>query len=106
MYLTLNEIKKHLNIDNNFTDDDAYLLTLGEAAEKAVEKHIDTPLSNYAEDGLDGALKIAVLTLIATWYANRESVSFGNPVKLPHGYEYILNLYQSYFNSEVEHDSR
>jgi hypothetical protein len=31
-YLTLDEIKKHLNIDNWFTDDDSYLEGLAEVA--------------------------------------------------------------------------
>nr|DAV98938.1 MAG TPA: hypothetical protein [Caudoviricetes sp.] len=28
MFVTLKEAKKHLNIDNGFTDDDAYITTL------------------------------------------------------------------------------
>ena len=32
----------------------------------------------------------AILLLVGTFYANRESVAYGIPNKVPHGYEYIL----------------
>lgn len=103
MYLTLNEIKKHLNIDDSYHDDDTYLLSLGEAAEAMVETHIDNELVNFEDENhnLPNALKLAILMLIATWYASRESVTFANCGVLPHGYEYIINLFQTYFK-EVE----
>ena len=42
MYIQLYEIKKHLNIDKDFHDDDEYLMSLEEVAEKVVETNIDT----------------------------------------------------------------
>ena len=42
MYIQLYQVKKHLNIDEDFRDDDEYLMSLVEVAEKVVEKNIDT----------------------------------------------------------------
>lgn len=36
MFLTLERIKKHLNIDEYFKDDDDYLMFLGDVAEHTV----------------------------------------------------------------------
>ncbi len=36
MYVTLDEAKKHLNIDADFTDDDAYITSLIEVSEDSV----------------------------------------------------------------------
>lgn len=55
MFLTLEQIKKHLNIDDYFKDDDEYLLFLEDVAEKTVQRHIDSNLSVLAEDN-GGAL--------------------------------------------------
>ena len=41
MYLNLDIVKKHLNIEKEYTLDDEYILNLMCVAENAVEKHID-----------------------------------------------------------------
>ena len=40
-YLNLDLIKKHLNIDSDFHDDDDYLTLLGDVVEQVTERHID-----------------------------------------------------------------
>lgn len=98
-WLTLDDIKKHLNIDSYFHDDDAYLTDLGAVAELAVEKHIDYPLSAIAEannDSLPQPIIHAMLLLIGNFYINRESVSFAAAVPVPHAFDYLISLYQNY----------
>lgn len=98
MYLTLTEIKKHLNIDAAFTDDDTYLNALAQASEDVVAKYIDYPLSQL-EDGthkLPQALNFAMLLWIGTIYAVRESVSAVNMSTVPHSLELLCDLYRDY----------
>lgn len=45
MYTDLDTIKRHLNVDSDFYEDDMYICDLMDVAEKAVEREIDTPLS-------------------------------------------------------------
>lgn len=98
MYLQIYQIKKHLNIDEAFHEDDEYLASLAEAAEKAVEVQIDRPLDTLkdGEGYLPSPLVQAILLLVGTWYASRESVTFGASAVLPHGFEYIIALYKKY----------
>ena len=49
LYVPLYQIKKHLNIDEQFTDDDEYLVWLCEVAQATVETHIDMPLNKLAK---------------------------------------------------------
>lgn len=97
-YLQLDVIKKHLNIDQSFTDDDDYLVSLATAAEDVVSKYIDYPLENL--EGQDGdiprALKFAMLLWIGTIYAVRESVSGLNMTTVPHSLELLCDLYRDY----------
>ena len=67
MYVELAQIKKHLNIDTEFTDDDDYLLVLADVAEKAVEKHINQRLSSVCEEN-GGVLPSPLL------HANKKTV--------------------------------
>lgn len=106
MYLQLYQIKKHLNIDDNFHKDDEYLVELGQSAEDVVQTHLDRPLKDLEnEEGfIPSSLQQAMLQLVATWYASRESVSYASCSVLPHAYDYIIALYKNY-NSNSD-DSR
>lgn len=102
-YLTLAEIKKHLNLDTEFIDDDAYLTALATASEDVVSKYIDYPLAQLenAEGGIPEALKFGMLLWIGTIYSVRESVSAVNMNTVPHSMELLMDLYRDYkLNSE------
>ncbi len=91
-------IKKHLNIDADFTEDDTYLTSLAEVAETVIQQHIDQNLSELAEDGgvLPAPLSQAMLLFIGNMYANRESVAYTNANEIPFAYDYLLSLYKDY----------
>ena len=44
MYITKDLAKHHLQIDEEYLEDDDYLVLLIQAAEDAVSKHLDIPL--------------------------------------------------------------
>lgn len=98
MFLSIEKIKRHLNLDNDFKDDDNYVLTLAEVAENAVSIHIGRKLSDLVDDNgeIPIGLQHAMLLLIGSLYANRESVTYGSPSVLPHSYDYLLDLFQNY----------
>jgi uncharacterized phage protein (predicted DNA packaging) len=88
--LTVDDLKKHLNIDHD--EDDAYIEDLISVAEDDVETYINRPLDDMV--GHDGKLKPAIRhacrLLVGTWYANRESVVFSTPSELPDGVVALL----------------
>lgn len=99
MYLKLTDIKKHLNLDNEFKEDDNYLLDLQSVAEKTVENHIDTPLALLANKNggrLPSPVLQAMLLFVGNLYANRESVSYSQVYRVPNSYDYLLDLYKNY----------
>lgn len=99
MYLSLQQVKQHLIIDHN--DDDQYLADLITVAENAVCKDLNLHSLKEIEDCtgmLPPSVIHAVLLLIGTLYANRESVSYGNPTVVPHSYQYLLDLNRNYIN--------
>lgn len=107
-YLTLNEIKKHLNIDSAFTDDDTYLQALGTAAEDIICRYIDQPLS-YLEDAegkIPQTLIFAMLLWVGTNYAIRESVSSANYTPVPHTLEMLCDLYRNYSSNKSNYKNK
>ena len=77
MYLDLSTIKQHLYIDHN--DDDRYLCDLESVAEDAVRADLNLDSLEEIEDEtgmLPASVIQAMLLLVGTLYANRESVSY------------------------------
>ena len=91
-YLTLDDIKTHLNIDSAFTDDDQYLESLESVAVDIIERDIDYKLGEQLPD----ALKHALLLVIGNFYDNRESLSPVGISELPQSLGWILDLYRDY----------
>lgn len=100
MYLDLQQVKQHLIIDHN--DDDQYLADLITVAEDAVRRDLNVYSLKELEDCsgmLPASVIQAMLLLIGTFYANRETVTYGNvPHVVPHSYEYLIALARNYIN--------
>lgn len=98
-YLQLNQIKKHINVDSVFTDDDEYITSLGDVAEAMVARHIDRNLADIAIDGhLPAPIQHACLLFIGNMYMNRESVSNVTMMDIPKSYDYLLATYKNRSN--------
>lgn len=99
MYLDLDTIKRHLIIDHN--DDDLLLADLETVAEDAVRRDLNLYSLKDIENCagmLPSCVTQAMLLLIGTLYANRESVSYGQAHVVPHAYSYLLDLARNYIN--------
>ena len=98
MYVNLEQVKKHLNIDASFTDDDSYISDLITVAEDAVSQHLDITLKDLVEGGtLPPSIIHSILLMVGNLYANREPVSYTSVAKVPFTLEYLLGLYKHYY---------
>lgn len=98
MYVELDKIKKHLNIELAYTAEDDYLTHLYKVAENTVERHIDYPLNKYVKDDeLTPTLQHAILLYIGDLYTSREGNVYGvSAAQVPFTYDYLLSLYKNY----------
>lgn len=99
MYISLEQAKKHLNIEDSFTLDDEYILGLIDAAEQAVRVHVNEDFGKLAENNggcLPAPLEQAMLLMIGNFYQNREPL--GNRAELPLSARYLIDLYRNYCN--------
>lgn len=90
--------KKHLNLDEDFTEDDEYILGLVGAAKGAVERALNASLDRLAkENGGEVPMAIiqAILLMVGNWYQNRE-ITGSKTAALPYNFEYLINLYKHY----------
>ena len=103
MLIDLDKIKKHLNIDEDFTEDDEYIESLALVAEELVQKHIDKSFEEIAAEsgGIPKPLLHAILLFIGNLYDNRESVAYSSAIEVPTSLTYILNMYRDYENANI-----
>lgn len=97
--ITLAEAKKHLNLESDFTEDDAYITSLIDVAEQAVERHVNVAFDKLAEDGggsIPAPVRQAVLLMVGNLYQHREVMGSVNELELPRAYDYLIDLYRNY----------
>lgn len=98
MYLDLDLVKKHLNLESSYTEDDQYILALIDVAEQAVKVHVNEDLETIAEKNggcIPTPIFQAMLLQIGNLYQNREIVG-SKVTALPFGYQYLIDLYRNY----------
>lgn len=98
MYILLEEAKKHLNIDEFYKEDDAYIIELIKASEDIVSKRIDKNLNDCIKnDGeLESSVKHSILLMIGTLYNNREATTPLSIKEVPYSFEYLADLNKRY----------
>lgn len=97
-YIDLELAKKHLIVDESFTDDDDYILMLIEAGEQTVAQDICEDLKDL-EDGegkIPTPLQYAICLQIGDYYAHRETVTFGRTMSEVPVYKHLIGLYRNY----------
>jgi uncharacterized phage protein (predicted DNA packaging) len=94
MIVSLKDIKKHLNLEESFTEDDAYILQLLEVAQLSVERHLNYRLTDDCES--NSIVHHAIKIIAANFYANRESIGNESYNKIPYTLEYLISLDRNY----------
>lgn len=95
MYITLKEARTHLNLDEWFTDDDAYILQLIEAAESATEGRLGRDLKETLDEKtgrLRPRVRQMILLLVAHWYSQREAAGTQNVKSYPLAYDFLGDM--------------
>ena len=99
MYTTLEMLKRHLNIDQSFNDDDDYILWLYQVAEATVQVHLCADLEDFEDEqhNIPAGIVHAMMLYIGDLYNSREGNAYGVSVQqVPFGYEYLISLYKNY----------
>lgn len=98
-YVELQLAKKHLNVEESFTEDDKYIIGLIEASETVVEKDVCEKLDTLTQENkgkLPAPLRQCILLMVGQFYANREPVAFAQSAEVPLSYRYLVSLYRNY----------
>lgn len=95
-FLKLEDLKRQCIVDEDFHDDDEYLISLGDVAEQVVAQQIDNDLAvcldSYGQ--LAAPLKHACLLIVDYLYAHRGSEQ--DVADLPAAYTYFCKLYRRF----------
>lgn len=125
MFTNIQSLKRQLNIESTYTDDDAYLQTLCDVSEAAVINYCNAIVQVSGYTGSTGTTSVLVLSgkthnismtgyqgahtdvalpvtqatylIAANLYINRQPVSFGQPYEIPYVYRFLLDPYKNFY---------
>ena len=97
-YITLSQLKHHLQIDQEWDEDNNYLLHLIDTSENAVSKAINKPLyACVTQEGiLPPSITHSILLLAGSLYNQRESIAPIQLHKANHSLDWLLSLDRHY----------
>lgn len=100
-FLTMEQIKLQLRLDEDFTDEDEILELYGTAAENATIKtlnrnlYTDTvPETDRSGMVITSDITLAMLMTVSHWYKNRTPVTPFEQSDIPLTYRFLLNPYR------------
>ena len=100
MFISIDKVKSHLNLDDFYTEDDDYLVHLVSAAEDATAKRLNVKslscLINPDTGYLPESVNHSILLLVGSWYAARETFAFQSVSVLPHSFDFLADLNKNY----------
>lgn len=94
-FLTLQSIKKQLQLEPDFAEDDELLEEYGESAEETIYNYIgrtfDELMEKYGK--MPTPLKHAALMLVGISYQYREPVTPMNTARVPFTFDFLIKPY-------------
>ena len=92
MYVTVEDIKRHINVE--FDEDDTLIESYIQAAEQAIENALNVPLATYVTDGkLAYPLVHAIRLQTAKLYEYREGTVHANASEVPFTFGFLITPY-------------
>ena len=92
MIATIQELKYNLNIEQTYTEEDAYLLELLEVSEQSVFNYLDKTKEDFTV--IPSSIKHAIILLASQFYENRTPIAFASSSKIPYSFEFLLAPYR------------
>jgi hypothetical protein len=97
--MNIAELKRQLNIEQDFVDDDIILQMDLDVAEQACLNYLN--LWTGSTSGVTGgtrpvSISQAVLLLASHFYVTRQPVSYGQAYKIPLALEFLLDSYKNF----------
>jgi hypothetical protein len=100
MDIHINQLKRQLNIEQDYNDDDAILQHFLDVAYSSSCEYLKydakTSMSGFTGNTLPTGFVQAVIMLAAHFYLNRNMVSFAQGTEVPYSYRFLLDPYRDF----------
>jgi hypothetical protein len=97
--MNIQELKRQLNIEAEYTDDDIILQQYLNVAESSVLNYLNYytgSTSGVTGTNMPAPVLQGILLFAAHLYTTRQIISYGQGYKIPYTFEFLLNPYKEY----------
>lgn len=98
-YICIEKLKKHLNIESAYIDDDDYLMGLIDVATFSIANYLeleDLTSLELKSGMLHPSIMHAILLFSGHLYANREPITYGTPSIIPYTFAFLVQPFKRY----------
>lgn len=95
----IQELKRHLNIELDFSDEDILLQNYIDIAEQVVLSELNLytgSTASYTGSTAPLQLQHAILLYAAHLYVTRQIISYGNPISIPKTFDFLINPFKKF----------
>ena len=97
MSISIKDMKRQLNIELSYTDDDATLQRYIDIATISVQTYCNDGLSGYTgSTSIPLPVEQSIILLATHFYINRNMVSFGQGTEIPYSFRFLLDPYKNF----------
>lgn len=98
MNITIQQLKRNLNIEPDFVLDDVLLQQCIDVAILSSQNYLgaDTALTGFTDTTIPISIEHAVIMLASHFYLTRTPVAYATPQPIPYTYEFLLNQYKDW----------
>jgi hypothetical protein len=94
--VTIAQVKRQLNIEQDYTNDDMILQQVLDVSKSAVQTYLGTnSLTGYTETTIPIEIIQAIIMLSGHFYLNRNMVAFAQGVEIPYSFKWLLDPYRN-----------
>jgi len=95
--VTIDKIKRQLNIELTYDSDDQILQTFIDVADAAVTNYCgEDALTGYTNETMPTPVIQAVVLFATHMYMNRNMVAFSQGTEIPYSFRFLLDPYKNY----------
>lgn len=91
------QLKRQLNIEESYTDDDVLLQHFIDVSEVAVQNYLGVnSLTGYTATTLPITIQQAIILMASHFYLNRNMVSFAQGYEVPFSMRWLIDFYKDW----------
>jgi len=92
--VTIEELKRNLNMECDYKEEDIYLKQIINVATEAVFNYLGKNIDDF-KTYIPETVRFSIIILATQYYENRSSIAFSGVNEIPYSFQFLLSPYKN-----------